>query len=291
MRRAEGASTLEATQRLLWRIIVAPEGVAAGLRELSEPSGTPGAQQLAALIRGDAVLGAEQRVGVYASAYFERIRGVLEEDFPGLRAALGEAAFRDLATSYLAVHPPRHFSLRYAGARLTGFLETHAAAAPFRRRFGWCADLAGLEWALAEAFDARDSGTARRADLAPVAPERWAELELQLTPSVQLIDALWAVQPMRRLYEADELDERSASETRAKRAAICVWRDRERVFHRELDASEEAALRRALHGCRFGEICELAEQRLGEQRAVAAAAGWLASWLDDGLLASARIDE
>jgi hypothetical protein len=287
--RGENESALAAAQQLLWRIIVAPEGVEAGLRELGSASGTPGAEQLAGLIRSDDLLPANQRVGVYASAYFERIRGVLEEDFSGLRAALGEAAFHDLATSYLAVHPPRHYSLRNVGERLALFLAGHAAGAPFRADFPWCADLARLEWALAEAFDASDSQSAVRADLASLPPERWAELELQLTPSVQAIEVEWAVQPMRRRHEREELDEGSAAETQERAGTICIWRHQERVFHRELGAAEAAALRCVLSGGRFGDVCDLAEQQLGQLAAATAAAGWLATWLDDGLLASARV--
>jgi hypothetical protein len=284
-----GAPDLGEAQRLLWRLIVAPEGVEAGLRELDTEAAASGSAQLAELVRSDARLPAVERLGVYASAYFERLRGVLESDFPGLRAALGEAPFHDLATSYLAVHPPRHFSLRYAGADLPGFLETHAAAAVFRERFAWSADLARLEWALAEVFDAVDGPCARRADLAAVPPERWAQLRLELAPSALLVEVEWAVQPLRRRYERDELTVASAAATPARASSVCVWRHDERVFHRELDAAEAAALQRVAAGVSFGQVCELAEERVGEDQAAATAAGWLASWLDDGLLASAEV--
>ena len=221
-------------QRLLWQIVVAPEGVEAALRERDDP------EILTALIRSDPALSADRRVGVYANAYFERLLGVLETDYPALRATFGELPFRDLATSYLAVHPPTHFSLRYAGERLAEFLGGHAAADPFRQRFAFGADLARLEWAMVDAFDAADSQTASREQLTDVVPERWAELRFRLTPSLQLVGVRHAVQPLRRRFESGSLAEGDL-EIEAQAATLCVWRDQERVFHRQLEPAEASA--------------------------------------------------
>ena len=276
-------SALEAAQRLLWKLIVAPEGVSAALADPGEEGVSP--RQLKAIVRSDAMLSAEHRLGVYANAYFQRILHCMENDFPALASATSQAGFNDLVTSYLAVAPPEHFSLRYAGARLAMFLSDHPAGAPFRGRWPWCADLARLEWAIRDDFDAADSATTGRADLAQLAPERWAELELALTPAVRQVDTQWRVARVRRLYEQERLDSTATVEVEAGRVSICVWRAAERVFHRELDPLEAAALERVAEGALFGDLCDLAALQLGTERAASKAATWLSRWLDDGLLA------
>ena len=66
-------------QRRLWRLIAWPEGIHAALREESAD-----APPLKTLIKSDEQLAAEDRLDVYANAYFYRIHDVLAEDFPTL---------------------------------------------------------------------------------------------------------------------------------------------------------------------------------------------------------------
>ena len=128
-----------------------------GLLHRLVEEGDAAASELAALVRSDATLPAAARLDVYANAYFLRIHECLENDFPALRWALGADWFHDLATAYLAACPPTRPSLRHAGDRLPDFVASHAGAAPFRRGHRWLADLALLERAIVDAFDAADA--------------------------------------------------------------------------------------------------------------------------------------
>ena len=190
---------LARTQRRLWRLLTAPEGVRAALAEEGDASGA----SLEGWLRSAPGPAAAVRLEIYANAYFARIHGVMVEDFGALARALGEAGFHDLVTAYLCVHPPERPSLRHVGERLPGFLADHGAAAPFRRRWPFAADLARLEVALADAFDAPDAPALTREDLASVPPERWADLSLTLHPSVRLLRIGSAALALRRAFEAD----------------------------------------------------------------------------------------
>jgi len=268
---------LETAQRRLWRLITAPEGVRTALAEEA------GEEPLAALVRSDALLCAEDRLDVYANAYFYRILEVLQDDYPTLAAALGDADFHDLATSYLAVHPSEHPSLRFIGASLERFLRHSAAAASTRERAPWAADLAAFEWAKGEVFDARNAQAGARADLAGVAPEAFETLQLACVPAVRLLELAWPVDVLDA--EAAELAAETAR-LAAEPTRLCVWRRDERTYHRRVDALEAEALARAEAGVRFGALCALASDRCGDAEAPALAAGWLARWLDDALLHS-----
>jgi hypothetical protein len=262
-------------QRRLWRLIAWPEGVRAALREES-----PDAPPLETLIKSDERLAAEDRLDVYANAYFYRIHDVLAEDFPTLASALGEEDFHDLVTSYLAVHPSESPSLRWIGDRLSGFLADHDAAASIRAMCPFASDLATYEWATQAVFDAPNSEAVRREDLAAVPPEDWAALPIQLDPSVRLLDLDWPVQ----LLRAAQREEQELPDLDPEPTTLCLWRHDERVVHRELDPHESRALSATNAGTDFGSLCVAVAEDVGEDKAPALAAGWLARWVDDGLI-------
>ena len=269
------AEALAQVQKRLWRLIAWPEGVRAALAE--EPAEDA---PLASVVRSDARLAAEDRLDVYANAYFYRIHDVLAEDFPGLAAVLGPDDFHDLVTSYLAVFPSRHPSLRHIGARLPEFLDAHPAGESFRARFPFAADLARYEAANEDVFDAAEAEAASRADLAAVAPEDWAELPVRLVPSVRILRLGWPVQDVRQALRNDQPVPRLAPAP----SALCLWRHDERVVSRALPPDECAALESAARGIAFGELCEQIAADHGEDAAPARAAGWLAGWVDAGLV-------
>jgi hypothetical protein len=270
------APPLASAQAALLRWIVALEGVARALADDGDPEG----RALEALVRGDAELPALARVGVYAHAYFERIRKCLAGDFPALSRALGEAAFHDLVKLYLLACPPRHWSLRYAGDRLAEFAGRHPAAAAIRARCPFAGDVAALEYAIAQAFDAPDAAPLARDDLARLPAEAWAEHVLRAAPGLQRLELGWPVQRLREAHEGDA--EPPALEPAA--TLLGVWRERERVFFRALHGEEADALAGLLAGEPFGALCERIERHVGAERTPVRAAQLLERWLADGWL-------
>jgi hypothetical protein len=267
--------SLEELQQRLWRLITWPEGVHDALRRES-----PQAPPLETLIKQDERLAAEDRLDVYANAYFYRIHDVLAEDFPSLATALGPQDFHDLVTSYLAVHPSESASLRWIGQHLPSFLARHAAAASLRVRCPFAADLAAYEWATEAAFDALDSEAAGREELAAVPPQDWDALPIRLRPSVRLLELDWPVQRLRTTpRETQQRPDIDPAPT-----TLCLWRHDERVVHRELDALEGRALITADAGLDFGSLCVWLAEQIGEEEAPSQAAAWLARWIDDGLI-------
>ena len=267
--------SLAEIQQRLWRLIAWPEGVRAGLRQES-----PQVPPLETLIKSDERLAAEDRLDVYANAYFYRIHDVLAQDFPTLASALGETDFHDLVTSYLAVHPSESPSLRWIGERLPGFLAGHDSTASLRSACPFAADLAAYEWATEAVFDAADSEAAQREDLAAVPAEDWDALRIQLRPSVRLLHLDWPVQRLRKA-QRDELE---IPDVDPEPTALCLWRHDERVVHREIDGLEGQALHLAKRGSDFGALCAAVAEEVGEDKAPSLAATWLARWIEDGLI-------
>ena len=79
------------------------------------------------------------------------LHDAIADDYPKLRATIGEDAFHALMSGYLRAHPPRSFTLRDAGLALPEFLRTWSSAP------AWAPELAALERARVEVFDGPDA--------------------------------------------------------------------------------------------------------------------------------------
>ena len=233
--------------------------------------GTPEAALLRAVLPS-ARLSAADRIEIYRGMYFWRLRGALAEDFPKLEKALGEDGFSDLARDYLLAHPSRHPSLRHLGAGLPGHLAGGGAAG----RPPWAADLAALEWARVDAFDAADASPVSAAELRQTEPERWPGLRFRLAPCVRMLDFGWPVHEVWSDPNGAAPDPRPTS--------LRVWRAEGGVFHALMDELERPALATLASGGTFADVCEALADAAGLD-APRQAAGLLARWLGDALIA------
>jgi hypothetical protein len=257
------------------RLAESQRDFAAWLLAREAPGATPG-------LLGDARASAAERLHVYRYAYMSRLVGVLRDDFPALHGALGRGRFDPLAAVYLRASPSRHFSLRHVGARFPEFLAAHEDAREPRASAPWCADLARLELAVSDAFDAADARPLARSDLAQLAPEAWDALALSLMPGAQLLTLARAARALRAAHDAGEPLALEGLDLHAEH--VLVWRRDERVLHRECSAEEHALLARMAGGVCFGELCALAAEACGEEAGAAFAASALARWVEDGVL-------
>jgi hypothetical protein len=129
-----------------------------------------------------------ERLQIYNRQYWFRVLDGIYEDFPGLRAALGEAAFMRLAEAYLAKHPSTSFSMRNLGKALERFIRSHPKYAG--RRLALALDMVRLEWAQIEAFDNETLPALTSDDFLDTPLHR---LRVKLQPHVMLISADYPV--------------------------------------------------------------------------------------------------
>jgi hypothetical protein len=210
---------------------------------------------------------------IYRHMYRARLHGVLATDLPVLRCALGAPHFAALADAYLAACPPRSFTLRDLADRLPAFLAASADAPP------WAADLARLEWARADVFDAADAAPLGRDDVFAAAD--LPALPLRLVPASRVVALDWDVD---RLWS--DVTERGGGEPPAPSPrTVLVWRRGVRVVHRTLDDDEAAAITTIAAGATFATVCA----RLADGGADPAprAAELLVRWVDAEALAVA----
>ncbi|MBK7950695.1 MAG: putative DNA-binding domain-containing protein [Deltaproteobacteria bacterium] len=235
---------------------------------------------LSARIRSDRGIPAEERLFVYEHAWFARLHEVLREDYGALAGALGDDAFHDLAKLYFMAHPPRSHSLRFAGESLSTFLRSPVAEL-FAGRWPFAADLAALEWALVDVFDAPDDRLLERPMLATLAPEAWATLRLAPVSAHRLLRLDWPVDRIRAAWTAD----RPIPAIEPAPTCLLVHRHREQVFYRPVPRLEERALIGLRSGEDFAELCGGVAEKIGEAEAASALVGLVERWIGEGLLA------
>jgi len=224
----------------------------------------------------------ETRLGIYGDGYCSRLIEVLESTYPVLANLLGEADFQTLAAKYVATHESTFFSVRYYGHEMADFLaaDTEYSKAPL------LAELAKWEWAMTDAFDAADAEPIDSGVLAQVAPEDWAELRFEWSPSVQLLALEWNVPELWKAVTADT--ERPEPSLSLQPASWLIWRRELQIYFRPVAAEEAAVIAASRAGQSFGELCVLLCEHLGESEASLHAAGFLRGWVQSGLIVNKR---
>jgi hypothetical protein len=222
------------------------------------------------LVRGCDGSDRKTRIRAYADAYYSRLRDVLREDYPRVGAMLGPEQFDEVVRGYLEAFPSNQPSVRHLGRALAEYLRR-------REEIPRClADLAELEWARVEVFDAPDAECATLDDFVSLPADSWAALRFSAIPAIRILRAQY---PVHQVWSDNESREVAPAET-----SIRVWRASDwRIFHAPMDERESAALRKMISGETFAAICETFAD-LPETEAAEEATGLLARWIKDGII-------
>jgi hypothetical protein len=257
-----------------------------GLKELQESF------QRGVLAADDTILGeikgsAKESRGVlfavYRNAYVLRLIEVLTEDYRQVHAYLGDARFAKLARAYIAAHPSDRRSARDFGRHMPRFLshtDTYA-------KHPELAEIAGLEKALADAFDGPDAEPLSLERLAALAPQDWPRLVFEPHPTaIRLIFTTNSIELWSALHEEARPPKPRRLE---EREAVIVWRQDFVARFRALPPEEAMMWDEATKGMAFSVLCEMVATFAGTDGAELRAASYLKGWVDTGMLTNCRI--
>ena len=258
-------------------------------------------------VTGTVKVSAEKRLAIYYAAYRLRLLEALASNYPVLRAWIGEEEFENAGIAYLAAHPSRHFSIRWFGHRLPEFL----AATDLWRDTPYIAEMASLEWALSEAFDAENGAVMGIEDMASIPADAWPTMRLQLHPAVRRLDLNWNVPAIWKainqnlnveIYTASCRGETSAMpagentrhtetlrdvptpEAGEHPQAWLIWRQDLKTWFRSLSVDEAWALDAARRSEDFATICEGLLEWIDARNVALHAAGLMKQWITDGIV-------
>jgi hypothetical protein len=178
---------LAALQRAVARAVMQPLTPSERMRRTAPGGGRMGAYA-ASYIKPNDRLTSFERLEIYNRQYWFRVLGSMVEDFPGLRAVLGERRFDDMCRAYLMEHPSRSFTLRNLGARLESWLRQNPKW--IRGKQALALDMVRLEWADIEAFDGEAESPLCQEDLDGISVPT---LHLRVQPYVQLLELQYPV--------------------------------------------------------------------------------------------------
>jgi hypothetical protein len=170
-----GFRPLDELQKWFQAAVTHPGGVAAATDDVD------------AVISPSSRQSADERLTVYAQAYWARLLECLREEFPTLRAAVGDEAFDGLAVDYLIHYPSQSYTLAELGSR---FADHLAVTRPDDEFSAAAVELARVERAVSEVFDAPGGetlGYLTPEAAANVPADRRADLRLLPLPTFVLL--------------------------------------------------------------------------------------------------------
>jgi len=220
------------------------------------------------------------RLGIYHNAYRVRLIDALHDTYPVMHALLGDEVYAAMGEEFVAAHPSVHRSIRWYGRELPAFLGAHEpyAGQPI------LAEVALLEWTLAEVFDSADSTSVPRAALSAIDASEWSALRFKFHPSLRRLSLEWNTAAVWQAMSREETppDPKCAEHP----VPWLLWRQDLQNYFRSMPADEAAALDSAQRGDSFGEICEALGEWLPDDEIPLRAAGLLGVWADSGIIAA-----
>jgi len=229
-----------------------------------------------------------ERLEIYNRQYWFRILSALSEDFPGLRAIVGERRFDRLAVEYLYDCPSRSFTLRNLGSRLEQWLREHPEHLGNNKEIAL--DVVRLEWAEIECFDEAAKPKLTEADLPALGPDPKFELQ----PHIRLLDLSYPVIRVRTELEESDIVSNAVTErthSRARRRKLpepqqtylAVHRVDNTVYFKRLDARAFAILSALHNGRTLSEaVDDIDWSGQPAEQAMADVQKWFAYWSAQG---------
>jgi hypothetical protein len=231
-----------------------------------------------------------ERLEIYNRQYWFRVLDGFSDDFPGLRAILGDRRFDAVAKAYLTECPSRSFTMRDLGSRLEGWLRKHPKDAGGRLQLAL--DMVRLEWAEIEAFDAASLPPITAESLAGANP---AKLHLRLQPYIRLLDLRYPVDDLLLAIKHDaetNVASNAMSERQKRKKVSAVARLRPKSVHLAIHRLDNTVYFRRLEREEFAILNALRKGRTLERAIVAGfrssairaaeraehAAAWFRNW-------------
>jgi hypothetical protein len=240
-------------------------------------------------------LTSHQRLQIYGRSYWHRILDSLYDDFPGLRAIIGDEAFHKLSRAYLAAHPSPSFTMRNLGFALEHWLRRRRHYTGGKHSLAL--DMVRLELAHIKSFDGPSAKPLGPEDLLEPGPE----LRMTLQPYISLLEVNYPVDDLRVRLSSDDIhgatsNAVTASRNRATRRRsarprksslfIVVHRFDNSVYYRRIQPEEFrilTAIRRG-HGIANALEAGFEGSRLSIDNYQANIAKWFAVWSELGWL-------
>jgi hypothetical protein len=268
---------LDRVQRWMQAVIVQPGTVDEAVRsEAARAELDP--EQIEGVILPSRTLTPVERVGVYQGMYLLRMIEALEGDYQAVAHYLGSDAFAELVERYAEAHPSGSYTFNRFGGKFPEFIRD----AKWLRRRALLTDLARLERAVTEVFDAPESPAWPTEAIEKMPQDAWPAAVLQPIAAFRVLSFAYPVNPYLQSVKVENHDH---PELPRRASFVAVYRKAYGVGRLDLGRPAYAFLSALAKGRPFGKAVAEAAKGLqgdaGEQ-----IFRWLRNWVAEGMFQS-----
>lgn len=282
MKAPAGGVSLPRMQRWMQEVVVHPGDIAEAVASPSARKAL-GRAAIEDVILPSRTLEPADRVGIYQGMYLMRMEEALESDYAGLKHLLGGRAFSALVRDYVAAHPSVTYTLNRLGDRFPDFV----AEWPGAKRPELCHDLARLEFAIAEVFDAPEVAPLTDAEVAAVPPEAWEKARLAPIEAFRLLSFRYPVNAYLQTVRDEDHDHPAL---KRKDTYIAIYRRDYSVWRHDLSQPAHDLLTDLVAGKPLGKAVAAALARGGRRAPTTDQLfRWFREWTAGGVFKSVRL--
>jgi hypothetical protein len=244
------------------------------------------------LVKPNDRLTSVERLEIYNRVYWFRLLSSLADDFPGLRAVIGQEKFDQILLGYLTEMPSVSFTLRDLGSRLEPWLRAHPEFIAGNERMAL--DMVRLEWADIEAYDTAEFPMLTQNELANLGEDPTFHLQ----PYIQLLELAYPVDELLLKVRDSEEPESDISSNvvmmdssdakqhkkfplpKAKKVYLAVHRQEFSVYFKRLKPEAFALARALQQGQPLSQAIESSVNWSGKklERVMEQLHDWFANW-------------
>jgi hypothetical protein len=225
---------------------------------------------------GNERMSAAAQVNLYRQQFWLRHTAVLIEDFPGLSGLLGQEQWENVAQSYLTTRGYGVESLRDLGRDLAEhLLELELDHGPL------LVDMARVEWAYVEAFDAKDDVPLDPAELSKIPLNAWETARFTLSQSISLLSLSYPASDVRRsLKQGSDSAETLLTNTQNEELYLVVYRRHRDLFDKKISRPAFLLLQEFSRGTPLIEACASVVEECPEAESLfdAELFAWFSLW-------------
>jgi hypothetical protein len=286
---------LEQLQRAVFDVIRQPLTEDETMREQTL-DGRSTRQIAEEIIKPNDRLTSVERLEIYNRVYWFRLLSSLADDFPGLRAVIGQEKFDQVLLGYLTELPSISYTLRDLGSRLEAWLRAHPESISGHERMAL--DIVRLEWADIEAFDALQLPPLTQKELATLGEDPVFHLQ----PHLQLLDLAYPMDEfLLKIRETEDPENDISSNVvvmestetkaapqvplpKAKKVFLAVHRQENIVYFKRLKPEAFALLRALQQGQPLSQAIESSVNWSGKKLELVMEQlhDWFANWAELG---------
>ncbi len=216
-----------------------------------------------------------ERVGIYRGMYLARLEEALEGDYPAVKHFLGDEGFSDLVAGYVDEYPSRSYTLNRLGDHFPAFVATRTELP----KHEFACELARLELALTEVFDAEETPVLSAEAIAAIPPDAWEHARLKPVSALRLLAFEYPVSA----YLGGVDEENPFPRIRPKDNWVLAYRNQYSLYRDSLARPAYQLLNALISGVPVGEA--IGSVATSQKKLF----GWFREWMGSGLFQSVEL--